>query len=91
MAAACAAQPYREKLAFVLIDGVGDVTVPALGFRTPLEVANIPTLDAIAGEAASSFCLPLFKPVCVAFEHTVLLTAPLSMTLMSPTCHPNHH
>lgn len=38
-----------ERLAFVLIDGVGDVSIPQFGFKTPLEVANLPHLDAVAG------------------------------------------
>ena len=36
-------------LAFVLIDGLGDVSIPELGDRTPLEAAHCPNLDAIAG------------------------------------------
>ncbi len=36
-------------LAFVLIDGIGDVSIPELGKRTPLEAAHCPNLDAIAG------------------------------------------
>ena len=36
-------------LAFVLIDGIGDVSIPELGNRTPLEAAHCPNLDAIAG------------------------------------------
>lgn len=38
----------RKKLVFILIDGVGDVTIPAFHERTPLEVAHVPTMDAIA-------------------------------------------
>jgi len=33
---------------WVLIDGVGDVEVPGLGYRTPLEAARTPALDALA-------------------------------------------
>jgi 2,3-bisphosphoglycerate-independent phosphoglycerate mutase len=40
----------KNKVAFVLIDGVGDVSIPRLGFKTPLETANTPVLDAIAGK-----------------------------------------
>lgn len=39
-----------EKVLMVLIDGLGDVAIPAFGDRTPLEVAHVPFLDAIAGE-----------------------------------------
>ena len=39
-------------LAFVLIDGIGDVSIPELGNRTPLEAAHCPNLDAIAGSSS---------------------------------------
>ncbi len=47
----CCSAPLleTERIAFVLIDGVGDVTIPQLGNRTPLEAADVPHLDAIAG------------------------------------------
>jgi hypothetical protein len=38
-----------EKILFLLVDGIGDCTIPAFGDRTPLEVAHVPFLDAIAG------------------------------------------
>ena len=37
-------------VAFVLLDGIGDVNIPDLGRLTPLQAAETPTLDAIAGE-----------------------------------------
>jgi hypothetical protein len=37
-----------KKALFILIDGVGDVTIPSLG-KTPLQQANIPNLDKLAG------------------------------------------
>jgi hypothetical protein len=42
-------QPPRQGLLLIIIDGVGDVSVPAFGDRTPLQVAHTPNLDAIAG------------------------------------------
>lgn len=39
--------------AFVLIDGLGDVQLPQLSHRTPLQAAQTPALDAIAG----AYCL----------------------------------
>jgi len=41
-------QQPKRRVAFVLIDGVGDVSLPRLGLKTPLEAANLPNLDAIA-------------------------------------------
>jgi len=68
----------RSKVAFVLIDGVGDVNIPSLGFKTPLQAARTEILDAVAGRfpsvcsslASASpiipnllFCLYHFTPV----------------------------
>jgi 2,3-bisphosphoglycerate-independent phosphoglycerate mutase len=37
------------KVLFLLIDGIGDVQIPELGSKTPLEYANTLTLDRLAG------------------------------------------
>ena len=42
-----------HKLAFVLIDGIGDISVPELGNLTPLETADTLALDAVAGDTLS--------------------------------------
>ena len=39
----------ERKLVFVLIDGIGDVSVRQLDGKTPLEAARIPYMDAVAG------------------------------------------
>lgn len=39
-----------DRVALVLIDGIGDVTIPAFGDRTPLQVAHVPNMDCIAGK-----------------------------------------
>jgi 2,3-bisphosphoglycerate-independent phosphoglycerate mutase len=44
------AEETCTSVAFVLIDGVGDVSIPELGHRTPLQAASTPTLDAVAGK-----------------------------------------
>jgi 2,3-bisphosphoglycerate-independent phosphoglycerate mutase len=38
-----------SKALLLIVDGIGDVTIPALGDRTPLQVAHTPFLDALAG------------------------------------------
>ncbi|BAT17466.1 Os12g0536000 [Oryza sativa Japonica Group] len=38
----------RSRVAFVLVDGIGDVSIPSLRGRTPLEAAAAPGLDAVA-------------------------------------------
>ena len=49
------------KLAFVLIDGVGDVSVPPLGEQTPLQAAHIPFLDVLSGKPHKKKLLLLFQ------------------------------
>ena len=43
---------YR-RLVFVLIDGIGDVALPQLEDLTPLQVAETPMLDRVAGASTS--------------------------------------
>ena len=38
----------RQKVVFVMIDGLADVSIPRLGHKTPLQAASNPTMDAIA-------------------------------------------
>ena len=44
----------RTALALVLIDGLGDINLPSLGHRTPLQAAHTPALDAIAGRTGGN-------------------------------------
>ena len=37
------------RIAFVLIDGLADVHIPALANLSPLEAADTPAMDAVAG------------------------------------------
>ena len=67
------------RLAFVLIDGIGDVVVPSLGGKTPLQVAHTPVLDAIAGRHAAIACT-LHLPSHVVMERDA------SACLMSHSC-----
>ena len=45
----------RRKIVFVLIDGVGDVSIPSIGANSPIELSTSPVLDSIA----SAFVLRL--------------------------------
>jgi hypothetical protein len=38
-----------HKVLMLVVDGIGDVSLPALGERTPLETAHHPVMDAMAG------------------------------------------
>ena len=40
----------ERRIAFVLIDGLADIQIPALANMTPLEAASTPAMDAIAGQ-----------------------------------------
>lgn len=62
----------REKLLIVLIDGIGDVAVPELGNRTPLQVANIPWMDKLASK---------FRSIANSKEATGLIPIPIASGL----------
>lgn len=51
--------PRRSRVAFVLVDGIGDVSVPSLGGRTPLEAACAPRLDALAAAGVTGLMDPV--------------------------------
>lgn len=52
-------QQPKKRVAFVLIDGLGDVSIPKFGFKTPLQVAKVPNLDAIASAGANGLMDPV--------------------------------
>lgn len=49
----------RRRVAFVLIDGLGDVSLPRFGYKSPLQVANIPNMDAIASAGINGLMDPV--------------------------------
>ncbi|KAL3526666.1 hypothetical protein ACH5RR_011322 [Cinchona calisaya] len=49
----------KSRVAFVLIDGLGDVSLPRLGYKTPLQVAKTPNLDAIASSGVNGLMDPV--------------------------------
>ncbi|KAK4803965.1 hypothetical protein SAY86_003782 [Trapa natans] len=49
----------KKRVAFVLIDGLGDVSIPCFGYRTPLEAAKLPHLDAIASAGVNGLMDPV--------------------------------
>ncbi|KAJ7974220.1 2,3-bisphosphoglycerate-independent phosphoglycerate mutase [Quillaja saponaria] len=52
-------QQPKRRVAFVLIDGMGDVSLPRLGYKTPLQAAKIPNLDAIASAGINGLMDPV--------------------------------
>ncbi len=55
------AEEIPHSIALVLIDGLGDVSVPFLNGNTPLQFASTRYLDSVAGSASQRllrFCGP---------------------------------
>ncbi|CAK7335131.1 unnamed protein product [Dovyalis caffra] len=52
-------QQRKKRVAFILIDGLGDVSLPRLGYKTPLQAANVPNLDAIASAGVNGLMDPV--------------------------------
>ena len=48
-----------SKLALIVLDGLGDIATEETGFRTPLEAARTPNLDALARHAAQGRMIPV--------------------------------
>ncbi|KAK9817062.1 hypothetical protein WJX72_008993 [[Myrmecia] bisecta] len=48
-----------ERIAFVLVDGIGDVSIPDLGNLTPLQAADTPTMDAMAAAGLTGLMDPV--------------------------------
>jgi 2,3-bisphosphoglycerate-independent phosphoglycerate mutase len=51
--------PNDSKLALVVLDGLGDIATEEDGFRTPLEAARTPNLDALARHSAQGRMIPV--------------------------------
>nr|XP_027119690.1 uncharacterized protein LOC113736783 [Coffea arabica]XP_027119691.1 uncharacterized protein LOC113736783 [Coffea arabica] len=49
----------KSRVAFVLIDGLGDVSLPKLGYKTPLQAAKTTNLDAIASAGVNGLMDPV--------------------------------
>lgn len=49
----------ESKLALVVLDGVGDIATEETAFRTPLEAARTPNLDALARHGAQGRIIPV--------------------------------
>lgn len=52
-------QQPKRRVAFVLIDGLGDVSLPRFGYKTPLQIANVPNLDALASAGINGLMDPV--------------------------------
>ncbi|KAK7273215.1 hypothetical protein RIF29_14264 [Crotalaria pallida] len=49
----------KKRVAFVLVDGLGDVSLPRFGYETPLQAAKLPNLDAIASAGVNGLMDPV--------------------------------
>ncbi|KAJ7942384.1 2,3-bisphosphoglycerate-independent phosphoglycerate mutase [Quillaja saponaria] len=52
-------QQPKRRVAFVLIDGLGDVSLPRFGYKTPLQAAKVPNLDVIASAGVNGLMDPV--------------------------------
>lgn len=52
-----------KKILFIIIDGLGDQPIKALGDKTPLEVAKTPNLDFLAKEGKTGLIYPISKKI----------------------------
>eukprot|EP00268_Persea_americana_P022678 TRINITY_DN2252_c0_g1_i1.p1 TRINITY_DN2252_c0_g1~~TRINITY_DN2252_c0_g1_i1.p1 ORF type:complete len:496 (-),score=111.24 TRINITY_DN2252_c0_g1_i1:795-2282(-) len=52
-------QQPKGRVAFILIDGVGDVSLPRFHYQTPLQVSKTPNLDAIASAGVNGLMDPV--------------------------------
>lgn len=46
----------KKKLVFFLMDGLADVSIPDLDFKTPLQYAKKPNMDALSGAREIERC-----------------------------------
>src|ERR1700687_1946036 len=51
--------PNDSKLALIVLDGLGDIATEDTGFRTPLEAARTPNLDALSRHASQGRMIPV--------------------------------
>jgi 2,3-bisphosphoglycerate-independent phosphoglycerate mutase len=51
--------PNNSKLALVVLDGLGDIATETTGWRTPLEAAKTPVLDALSKRSAMGRMIPI--------------------------------
>lgn len=49
----------KRRVAFILVDGIGDVSLPRFQYKTPLQVADTPNLDAIASAGVNGLMDPV--------------------------------
>ncbi|KAL4193542.1 hypothetical protein AMTRI_Chr06g177250 [Amborella trichopoda] len=49
----------KRRVAFVLVDGIGDVSLPQFGHKTPLQAAHLPNLDAISSAGVNGLMDPV--------------------------------
>lgn len=52
-----------KKLLYIVLDGLGDLPIPELGNKTPLEAANKPNLDKLAKDAKTGLVYPVGKNI----------------------------
>lgn len=49
----------KSRVAFILVDGLGDVGIPSLNWKSPVEAAHTPNLDAMASAGINGLMDPV--------------------------------
>ncbi len=52
-----------KKILYVVLDGLGDRPIPALGDKTPLEAAETPGLDSLSARVICGMMNPVGKGI----------------------------
>ncbi|MFH1678438.1 MAG: alkaline phosphatase family protein [Candidatus Omnitrophota bacterium] len=52
-----------KKILYIVLDGLGDLPIPELGNKTPLEAAMTPYMDKLAGKGRSGIVYPVGKGI----------------------------
>jgi 2,3-bisphosphoglycerate-independent phosphoglycerate mutase len=61
-----------KKIFYVVLDGMGDLPIPELDFRTPLEAAETPNMDSLARHGRLGLMYPIAKGVAPESDAAVL-------------------
>ena len=62
---ACVVLPgvKMKKILYIVLDGLGDLPIPELNNKTPLEAASTPNMDGLAQRGQSGILYPVDKGI----------------------------
>lgn len=68
----------RVRVAWVMVDGIADVSIPDLGRKTPLQYVQVPTFDSVASCGISG----LMDPVQVCGHESASIEQPRAVIVL---------